>query len=66
MTSDEEVFVDERLAADHQKKLNRCIQIDEIVNHPHTLPNNRTTQENAVIVDFLMGNWNTLTRLFKT
>ena len=65
MTSDEEVFIAEQEAADHQSKVNRCVQIDEILNHPKTLPKNRSKHENEVIVDFLMGNWATLTKLFK-
>jgi len=60
MTSDEEVFIAEQETADHQSKVNRCVQIDEILNHQ-----NRSKHENEVIIDFFMGNWDTLTKLFK-
>jgi hypothetical protein len=65
MTSDEEVFEDELAAAGHQKKVNRCMEIAEILKHPQTYPQGRSGSENCVITDFLMGNWDTLTRLFK-
>lgn len=65
MTSDGEVFKVESEASEHQRKLNRCEKIDAILNNPHILPPRIEEHEKAVIVDFLMGNWSMLYRLFK-
>jgi hypothetical protein len=65
-TSDGEIFDSQDEALDHQKKVNRCTTIEEILRHPQTLPKNRTDHDDAVITDFLMGNWDTLTSLFKS
>lgn len=65
MTSDEEVFTSEEEAELHQKRLDRCERIDEILRDKNTMPKNRTKHEDEVLVDFLMGNWSTLYQFFK-
>lgn len=64
ITTDGEVFTIEAEAADHQKKFNRCEKIDAILNSSGILPSRMSDHEKAVIVDFLMGNWNILYNLF--